>query len=80
MHYGKNIPSSWTNFPEKYKFTGIDLYLDLTLYQVQRTSYDILNFLGDVGGLLQALQWIALALTSWYSTRYRNRFLMANLY
>lgn len=80
MHIGQNYASSWTSYPDRYKFTGFDLYFDLNLYTVERSTYDILQLLGDVGGLLQGLEWIGWALTGWYSTRFRNRFIISSLY
>ena len=80
FHMGNSFVSSWRSYPERFKFTGFDLYLDTHLYKVSRTSYDALNFVGDIGGLMEGLTWIGLLLTTWYSERYRDRFLMTNLF
>ena len=50
------IASSWTNFPKKYKFTGIELLFDSNVNLVSRETYGFLEFLGDLGGLYDALR------------------------
>lgn len=50
------IASSWTNFPKKYKFTGIELLFDNNVNLVSRETYGFLEFLGDLGGLYDALR------------------------
>ena len=38
-------------FPEAYKFAGFSIFRSFDEEVIQRETYDILNFLGDVGGL-----------------------------
>jgi hypothetical protein len=38
-------------FPTKYKISGIGIRRNVNLRIVHRSTYDLLNFLGDVGGL-----------------------------
>lgn len=64
MHTGKNSPSSRIDYLDNFKFTGFDLYHDTSLHTVQRSTYHILQWLGDIGGLLQGLQWIGSAIVS----------------
>ena len=50
-----NEVSTWTNYPERYKFMSLDFSLDMDIQHTDRTSYDILNMTGDVGGLIEVL-------------------------
>ena len=38
-------------FPDSYKFAGFSIFRSFDEEVIQRETYDILNFLGDVGGL-----------------------------
>jgi len=55
LYLGPNEASSWTNFPFQYKFMSFHFNLDLDILHTNRTSYDVLNMLGDVGGVLGIL-------------------------
>lgn len=54
-------PSSWNTFPTeadpfaKYKFMSVSFELGKDLRQINRQTYSLLDWLGDVGGLLEAL-------------------------
>ena len=39
------------SFPDYYKFAGLSVFRSFDKEVIQRSTYDILNFLGDVGGL-----------------------------
>ena len=45
--------SSWTNYPEQYKFMSIDFQIDQDIYKIERSTYDLLDLIGDVGGMLE---------------------------
>ena len=53
-----------TSYPTKenpdalYKFVSFDLYVTLDSLVTERESYSVLEWLGDIGGLLDALQYI----------------------
>ena len=57
--------SAWNYFPTKenpnslYKFTSIEINLNKDLKQINRQTYSLLDWLGDAGGLLDALFFIA---------------------
>lgn len=66
MFYGKEEkpelnPSAWNNYPSKenpnskYKFTSLEIGINPDLKQINRKTYSILDFLGDCGGLFDAL-------------------------
>ena len=59
-------PSSWVDYPTaenpygKYKFTSAHFRLALqSLRQINRQTYSLLDWLGDCGGLMDALFLIA---------------------
>lgn len=54
----KNQISTETNFPKKYKFTSVKLHKNLDRVVLSRQTYDFLEFLGDLGGLKDALHLI----------------------
>ena len=47
--------SAWINFPEHYKIIGTETYLDFKLKSINRATYSILDFLGDIGGFVDIL-------------------------
>ena len=53
-----------TRYPTKenpdgvYKFVSFDIYVTLDALVTERESYSLLEWLGDIGGLLDALQYI----------------------
>ena len=55
-------PSSWNKFPTKedpsrrYKFTSLEVNLSLDKLVVNRETYSLLDWLGDLGGLFDALK------------------------
>ena len=57
-------PSAWNKFPTKedpltrYKFTSVEVNFSLDMVAIQRQTYSILDWLGDMGGLLDALYFI----------------------
>lgn len=52
------IISSWTQHPDRYKFTGLELLYDNNVNLVARETYGLLEFMGDLGGLFEALYYI----------------------
>ena len=47
--------SSWTDYPFQYKFMSIAFNLNLDITYTDRTAYDCLNWMGDIGGVLEIL-------------------------
>ena len=39
------------NYPLNYKIAGMSFYRNANRVDINRQTYDILNFLGDIGGL-----------------------------
>lgn len=56
-----NVPSSWNKFPTKqspgtrYKYTAIEINFSSDRNLINRSTYSLLDWLGDLGGLLDAL-------------------------
>ena len=43
--------SSWVNYPYKYKFTSLDMYIRDTVMVTSRETYGLLDIFGDIGGV-----------------------------
>ena len=48
-------PSSWTQYPDRYKFLSLEFTFGKDYVQTRRSAYSLLDWLGDVGGLTDAL-------------------------
>ena len=61
---GSAAPSSWTNFPtekepsSKFNYTSMEIKMSLDLLTWMRQTYSLLDWLGDLGGLFDALWYI----------------------
>ena len=59
-------PTAWMDFPtnaqpeNKYKFGSLWINLSPDLQVVQRQTYSLLEWLGDIGGLLEALKYLGI--------------------
>ena len=55
------VPSAWNKFPtpedpgSQYKYTSLEITVNPDLKVLNRQTYGLLDFLGDCGGLLDAL-------------------------
>lgn len=49
----------FADWPNNYKFTGIELMISLDLGITERSTYSLLEWFGDIGGLLDFLKLIA---------------------
>jgi hypothetical protein len=59
---------------------GLSFVRDLNLYQINRSTYDILNFLGDIGGLLDILTIIGFSFVGSIQTYNLNSYLIRHLF
>ena len=65
--------SMWINYPTKdnlnrdYKFGGIEINKSPDMQEWSRSTYSVLDFLGDLGGLLDALKYLFFVLVSPFS-------------
>ena len=59
--HGSPLPSAWTTYPTaenpstRYKFSSLEVNFSQDLTIVNRQTYMLLDWLGDLGGLLDAL-------------------------
>jgi hypothetical protein len=49
-----------------YKVAGVTVFRDLNLEQINRRTYKVLNFMGDVGGLDAVLMICGYCLINWF--------------
>lgn len=52
------LPSSWINYPDKYKFAGIEINFTLDRKQWTIRTYSLLDWLAGLGGLYIALLYV----------------------
>ena len=63
-HLNEGRPSSWNEFPTaqskstKFKYASIEWNYDHNLFHWQRQTYSLLDWLGDLGGLFDALWYV----------------------
>ena len=50
-----NEASSFSNYPNRYKFMSFHFQLNMDIYHTDRTTYDVLNMISDLGGILEIL-------------------------
>ena len=50
-----NQHSSYTHYPWQYKFMSVEFELTMDVQYTDRTAYDFLNWMGDIGGVLEIL-------------------------
>ena len=77
---GEPNKSMFATWPNEYKFTGIELQFSLDLGITERSSYSLLEWLGDCGGLLDALKLIAAALINPISRFFLSLELLTGLF
>lgn len=46
-----NEVSSWLHYPEQYKFFSLDFDLNRKVHITNRTTYDLIDMLSEIGGL-----------------------------
>ena len=70
----------FADWPDKYKFTGIELKFSLDLRLTERSTYSLLEWLGDIGGLFDALKLIAVPLVSPFAKFFLSLELLTRLF
>ena len=48
-------PSAWIDYPDHYKFASVEFNMSMDQMNWTRSTYSILDWLGDLGGLLDIL-------------------------
>ena len=64
LHMQQQLASAWTDDLEynprgDYKFGSVEIHQENSINKINRKTYDILEWLGDIGGLLFIMQFIA---------------------
>ena len=59
---------------------AVTFEFDLTFYEMERTAYNILDWFGDLGGLLEALMVFFAAIYGFIHYETFNNFLVQKLY
>lgn len=72
--------SQWQAYPDNFKFTGIDISLDQDITSVSRNTYDFVGFLGDMGGLYDALMVIGTWMVYPFAKTHQSNILMTKLF
>ena len=81
-----NVPSAWNQFPTKekpegrYKYTSVGINFSQDSLLVNRQTYSILDWLGDIGGLLDALYLIGFVFISPLASYAMNSKLLSTLF
>lgn len=73
-------PSAWINYPLRYKFIGVEVLLNFDKTIIDRNTYDILRFFGDLGGLFEALRFMGEVLVRGFAGFNAGSFLVSRLY
>lgn len=80
MVVGAPFISTWNEFPHRYKIAGLQINLSHDLNIYSRQTYDVLMFLGEVGGLIECLAVMGTIMIGWYSIFNANSYLVTALY
>ena len=73
--------SAMIDYPKRYKITGFEILLNPDIETISRHSYDVLEWLGDMGGMMQGLEWIGLILIgTYYVPSNGNSFVVSQLF
>lgn len=79
------MPSSWRNHPQVhseglYKFVSMEVNLDKHSVRINRETYDILSWLGDIGGLIDSLYYLIFLLLKPFSKFSLSSLLLGSLF
>ena len=79
------LPAAWQNYPSEsnpyglYTYYAIDVTMNLDVTMHNRKTYSLLDWLGDVGGLLDGLYLLVEFFIASYQTLTLNKYLMTAL-
>lgn len=73
--------SSWISYPDQYRITGFEIYVNQDIIYIHRRAYDFLAWIGDIGGFLQGIGWVGYVLVGfYYSPKNGHSFLVSKLF
>jgi len=59
LEVGDGAITSWIQYPNHFKFFSANIQLSQDINYVERSTYDLLDMAGDIGGVLEVLMLIA---------------------
>lgn len=72
--------STWNQFPNRYKICGLQINISHDQTVTNRQTYDLLMFLGEVGGLNSILMLMGVLIIGWFSAFNSDSYLVSVLY
>ena len=72
--------SSWIDFPSTFKYVGFEITLNLDSNIINRQTYSVLDWLGDIGGLNGILLTIAEISIAPFASFELSRYLLLNFF
>ena len=75
---GPTYPSAFTSYPKTYKFIGLTISTEDSRNLINRETYSLLEFLGDIGGLYEFLYlfsyaWVIILTRMTFISLFANR-------
>ena len=77
---GITEPSSEDSYPVSYEFMGMQMYIDFDKKVITRSTYGILDYLSDIGGLVYILILIGSVILSNVTTYFLDSIIMSKLF
>lgn len=72
--------STWNQFPDRYKICGVQIVMSHDLDVYNRSSYDLLQYLGEIGGIVEFFILFGVLIIGWFNKFNANSFLVSMLY
>ena len=80
LELGQPKVSTWNIFPERYKICGVQIVLSHDLDVYSRQSYDLLGYLGEIGGIVEFFMLFGVLMIGWFNKFNSNSYLVSMLY
>ena len=80
LEFKNNQKSSWNLYPHYYKFMSIHLQLTSDINKIERQTYDLLDYLGDIGGLIEIIYYGTRAMIFPFAAMRMKALLVTRLY
>jgi hypothetical protein len=80
MDMGTPEDSAWTNYPNKYKFISLAFFMSVDAQVTNRETYEFLEYLGDIGGLIDILKLLLAAVAYTFNQNRLNSVLTNRLF
>ena len=80
MDFSDEKQSAYSQWPNQFKFTSIALSIGPDLKVIERQTYSILDWLGEVGGLYEALRIVGSCIASPFAVTALNSKILEKLF